>query len=202
MRPPLPEAPEAEKSQRVEIHPLLCASPQRGCLHLPITERRPFNNGMRTIFCGSSLPNHTPQLYIQMSGKIAADSQVRLWPRDSHPHTFAAAFGRGPHMTGLLSGELMPTNQLSILPAGSRVHPRRDLAFLTCRVGYTGQLSSGPSARDGLSSNLSDNVRSLATRCQTLPISSSPWWNQETMTRPPLFNTCPAVRFTLLEAAC
>lgn len=131
-----------------------------------------------------------------------ADSQVHLWPQDSHPHTFAAALGCGQHMTGLLSRELMPTNQLFILPAGSRVHPRQDLAFLTCFVGDTGQLSSGPSARDGLSTNLSDNVRSLPTLCQTLPISSSSWWNQETTTRPLLFDMCPAIRVTLLKAAC
>lgn len=50
----------------------------------------------------------------------------------------------------------------------------RILAFLTCFVGDTGQLSSGLSARDGLSTNLSDNLRSLPAYAKLCPPPGAP----------------------------
>lgn len=148
-------------------------------------------------FYGFSSANHTLQLHIEISGKIAADNQVHLWLQHSHPLVpLLIALGIGQHMTGLLSRETMPTALLSMLPNRSRVHPRQDLAFLTCFLGDTSQLSSGPSARFGLSTNLSD------TEIPPHPVPSSAHLfilliEQETTAHPLLFNMCPAVQGAL-----
>lgn len=49
------------------------------------------------------------------------------------------------------------------------------LAFLTCFMGDTGWFCADLSARDGLSTNLSDNMRSLPALCQAVPTSGLSW---------------------------
>ena len=81
------------------------------------------------------------------------DTQLHLWPQDSRPHTLELEASNVANMIGPLSRDALPAARLFTLPAGSRVHPGRDLTFLTCFVGNTGWLSSGSSARGGLCTN-------------------------------------------------